>query len=131
MARQGRARRGVAGHGKTRQATHTLTSEIEMKEANENKRLVDAEIHRLSELNGGEITARRLVDEASNPVSVLHRCFEWDNDAAGDKYRLVQARALIRSCRVIVHTSTKRISSVAYVRDPGSEEHTSELQSQR
>ncbi len=45
----------------------------------------------------GEITPRAVVDDAVNPKSPLHPCFEWDDDKAADAHRLSQARKLIGS----------------------------------
>ena len=45
----------------------------------------------------GEITPRGVVDDAVNPKSPLHPCFEWDDDKAADAHRLSQARKLIGS----------------------------------
>lgn len=45
----------------------------------------------------GEITPRAVVDDAVNPKSPLHPCFEWDDGKAADAHRLSQARKLIGS----------------------------------
>ena len=43
-----------------------------------------------------EITPQNVVDLARNEDSKLHNDFEWDNDIAGEKYRLLQASEMIR-----------------------------------
>lgn len=43
-----------------------------------------------------EVTPRNVVDLARNEDSKLHNDFEWDNEIAGDKYRLIQASEMIR-----------------------------------
>lgn len=43
-----------------------------------------------------EITPQNVVDLARNEDSKLHNDFEWDNDIAGEKYRLLQASDMIR-----------------------------------
>ena len=43
-----------------------------------------------------EITPQNVVDLARNEDSKIHNDFEWDNDIAGEKYRLSQAREMIR-----------------------------------
>jgi hypothetical protein len=43
----------------------------------------------------GAITPRVVVDDAANPQSPLHPCFEWDDETAADNFRLFQARKLI------------------------------------
>jgi hypothetical protein len=52
--------------------------------------------------DGGELHAATIVEEARNPRSVLHPLFEWDNDAAAESYRMVQAARIIRRVRVTV-----------------------------
>lgn len=46
--------------------------------------------------NDGVIEPRRVVDAARDPDSPLHDCFTWDDTVAGERYRLDQARRLIR-----------------------------------
>lgn len=48
----------------------------------------------------GQLTPGIVVEEATPETSPLHGHFEWDNGVAGHKYRLVQARQLIRSCKL-------------------------------
>jgi hypothetical protein len=48
----------------------------------------------------GELTPQIVVDEARPVDAPLHDRFEWDNDVAGEKYRLVQAAQLIRAVRI-------------------------------
>ena len=43
-----------------------------------------------------EITPKNVVDLARNKNSKLHDDFEWDNEIAGEKYRLSQAREMIQ-----------------------------------
>ena len=43
-----------------------------------------------------EITPKNVVDLARNENSKLHNDFEWDNEIAGEKYRLSQAREMIQ-----------------------------------
>jgi hypothetical protein len=44
----------------------------------------------------GLLRASAVVDHARDPATALHRCFEWDDTRAADKYRLNQARQLLR-----------------------------------
>lgn len=48
----------------------------------------------------GELTPQIVVDEARPDCAPLHDRFEWDNDVAGEKYRIVQAQQLIRSVQI-------------------------------
>lgn len=42
-----------------------------------------------------EITPKNVLDLARDENSKLHSDFEWDNEIAGEKYRLIQARQMI------------------------------------
>jgi hypothetical protein len=50
----------------------------------------------------GPLTAERVLAEATNPRSQLHRYFEWDDAKAAHSYRVEQARKLIRSIEVVI-----------------------------
>lgn len=79
----------------------------------------------------GRVEAEDVVSAASDPDHPLHDRFEWDDAEAGRKFRLVQARLLIRACvsyeapnipvRVFASLSTETgyrpLSMI--VRDPG------------
>jgi hypothetical protein len=43
-----------------------------------------------------EVTPENVLDKARDDSTELHKCFEWDNSIAGEKYRLIQARDVIR-----------------------------------
>jgi hypothetical protein len=47
----------------------------------------------------GTLTPANVVDAARSVNHPLHDRFEWDDSVAGEKYRRVQARALIRTVR--------------------------------
>lgn len=49
----------------------------------------------------GSITPAAVVDAARDPDHPLHRAFDWDDGSASQKYRLLQARQLINSVRVV------------------------------
>lgn len=64
---------------------------------------IRAEIDELAAQSDGTITPEALVEYArNNPLSALHRCFEWDDAAAGERWRLEQASGLIRRYKVKV-----------------------------
>lgn len=72
-----------------------------------------------------EDTAANLVREARRRASPLHKLFEWDNSAAADQYRLLQARVMIASLRVEVVDVRGRVNHVvAFV---GSADRTGDL----
>lgn len=49
------------------------------------------------EISGLEsITPQNVLEKAKNKGSELHKCFEWDDSVAAEKYRLSQARQIIR-----------------------------------
>lgn len=47
------------------------------------------------EIGENSITPKELLEKAKDENSELHKCFEWDNNVAAEKYRLQQARAII------------------------------------
>ena len=51
--------------------------------------------------NGGSLTPELVLKAAQDKASPLHIQFEWDNAAAAMEWRLYEARALIRSLRVV------------------------------
>lgn len=66
----------------------------------------------------GRLSPYDVVDAARDPTHVLHNHFEWDDTVAAERFRLSQARRLIRSIELVVIQETRVISAVAYVRDP-------------
>ncbi len=72
----------------------------------------------MSKERGSTITATDVVNTARNPRSVLHTCFEWKDSVAGEKYRIHQARNLIRLVRVEIRTSTTVLYAPRLIRDP-------------
>jgi hypothetical protein len=57
--------------------------------------------------NGGELHPQAVVADARDAKSPLHRYFEWDDRKAAEAHRVDQARALIRSVRVIEDNDPK------------------------
>lgn len=51
----------------------------------------------LAAQNKGELTPPAVVEAARDKKHILHRHFEWDDAEAANRYRLDQARGLIRS----------------------------------
>lgn len=54
------------------------------------------ELKRLAKKNGGVLEPARVVEAARESASPLHSQFEWDDSEAAQRYRLWQARQLIR-----------------------------------
>lgn len=48
------------------------------------------------------LSPKKVLDYAQDPGTALHKCFEWDDSKAAEKYRMDQARHLIRRVRVLV-----------------------------
>ena len=63
--------------------------------------VVGGELERIRSVNG-QLKPRDVVDEARPKTSPIHGAFEWNNKTAGEKYRIHQARNLIRAVRVVV-----------------------------
>lgn len=80
--------------------------------------LIAARLAKITEDCGGNLTPAAVVEDARSKKSPLHDQFEWDDGEAAHKYRLEQARTLIRSVRVEVVTEQKTISVVRYLRNP-------------
>lgn len=56
------------------------------------------ELIRLNKENGGILTPSQVVAAAKNPRSPLHGNFDWNDTAAAKKWRLHQARNMLRVC---------------------------------
>ena len=64
----------------------------------------------------GPLTAETIVNTAKNPKSPLHKYFEWDDTAAGKKYRLYQARQLINIVIEPIETTEQPVYSFEIVK---------------
>lgn len=42
------------------------------------------------------ITPEKVLERAKDENSELHKCFEWNNDVAAEKYRIIQAGNVVR-----------------------------------
>lgn len=51
-------------------------------------------------LLGDEVTPEQIVDAARDETTELHKCFEWDNEIAAEKWRKQQARMLM--CYLVI-----------------------------
>lgn len=67
---------------------------------------IQEELEAIREEHDGLLRAEDVVEFAeSNPESALHKRFDWDDSSAAQKFRLMQARAIIR-VNVIVPETT-------------------------
>lgn len=67
-----------------------------MEQTKQRESEVTTELRRIAEENGGLLRPEEVVERARAPESPLHGWFEWDDDEAAQKYRIHQARNLIR-----------------------------------
>lgn len=56
------------------------------------------------EIGDTQVTPAEIVEKAKDETSELHKCFEWDDEKAAEKYRLQQARMVINL--LVVKTET-------------------------
>jgi hypothetical protein len=68
--------------------------------------------------NGGRLTASLVVRAATDPKHPFHKQLLWDNEACGHRYRLIQARKIIKSVQVDIKIENRIVSTIRYVRDP-------------
>ena len=52
----------------------------------------------------GECKPDEIVDYARNRNTELHKCFEWDDTKAAERWRIQQARIICNSLTVVVET---------------------------
>jgi hypothetical protein len=45
---------------------------------------------------GEAVTAEQIVDKAKDKNTELHKCFTWDDESAAEKYRIIEARQIVR-----------------------------------
>lgn len=50
---------------------------------------------------GDEVKPEQVLDAARNEGTELHKCFDWDDSSAAEKYRLYQARNVINHLIVV------------------------------
>lgn len=58
--------------------------------------LIKLELETLAEANNGLLRPETVVEFAKDPNTALHSRFEWDDTEAATKYRIWQARQLIK-----------------------------------
>lgn len=75
-----------------------------------------SELEGIRRKGGGYLSPQAVVDFAEDPSTALHGRFDWDNDVAGPKYRLWQARQLIRIVvNILPNSNSEPIKVRAYV----------------
>ena len=67
----------------------------------------DADAQKVAEEIGEQnTTPEEILEKAKDPDSELHKCFEWDDTVAAEKYRLQQARTIM--CNLVWVTEDKK-----------------------
>lgn len=79
------------------------------------KNSVSAELDRIREKYDGVLPPEKVVDEAATVESPLHDYFDWEDTVAARKWRVEQARHLIRAHVTIVGDLSDGIKTRAYV----------------
>lgn len=83
--------------------------------------VVDRELERIYKKHK-KVTVELVLKEAEKDTHPLHSYFEWDDAAAGQKYRIVQAYALVMASKFVVQlvengdTSPRKVTGTAHVR---------------
>lgn len=72
------------------------------------------ELQRIYEERGG-LSPAYIVDESRDTSAPLHPCFEWDNEAAAEKYRQTQAAQIVRSIVTVEETGSSPQEVRAFV----------------
>lgn len=54
---------------------------------------------------GEKATPHQILDKARDPNTELHKCFEWDDSVAAEKYRLSQARKVV--CNLVIRETVQ------------------------
>ncbi len=60
------------------------------------------ELERIRKANGDQLNPKQVVEVARPSDAPLHAAFTWDDTGAAERWRLHEARHLIRSVRVLV-----------------------------
>lgn len=57
---------------------------------------------------GKEFSVKQIVDKARNSSTELHKCFEWNDSVAGEKYREIQAQNIVRQLVIVRNEPDKK-----------------------
>ena len=72
-----------------------------------------AELEQIRKANNGLLLPEQVVEFAKDPSTALHNRFEWDDDEAAHRYRLIQAQEIIRVAVIVLPNTNKPVR--AYV----------------
>jgi hypothetical protein len=74
-------------------------------------------LERLAKRDGG-LRPAAVVDEARPADNPMHSYFEWDDSAAGERYREQQAAYLIRAVVVVEESEPEEVRAFVHIEDP-------------
>ena len=75
------------------------------------KELIREELLKLQD-ETGRLTPSLVLSAAKDPQNPLHKHFEWDDSVAARKYRIDQARALIRQVSLVIRDEVVSLNPV-------------------
>ena len=87
------------------------------------REVIEKQLQELADSNGGRLTPYIVIEDARHKDSPLHGEFEWDVKKAAAAHWIKQARDLIASVTIVIHTTRVDIRSPAYIRDPNCASH--------
>jgi hypothetical protein len=73
------------------------------------------ELERIRTWHNGRLEPAMVIEASRDPGAPLHPAFEWDNEAAAERYRIEQAKYLIRSVEVVITPDATRPPVRAFV----------------
>ena len=74
--------------------------------------VVAKELRQIYKRNGNRIYPPDVVEAARSPDSPLHKHFTWDDTKAAQEFRLIQARQLIATVRIIIPSTNGTTNTV-------------------
>lgn len=77
--------------------------------------IVGESLSKIYHKNAHKLTAQSVVKEASSSKHPLHACFEWNDTKAAQKYRLEQARQIIKCTTVVTQQGKKKVAVRAFI----------------
>lgn len=86
-----------------------------MSEQKQRDSAIRNELTRLAAEHGGELQPKAVVDAARSEDSPLHKSFDWDDSEAAEKWRLTQARNLIRAVVTYEKVGNKTVETRVFV----------------
>jgi hypothetical protein len=83
------------------------------------------ELRQIAADHDGVLHPEDVVEFAKNPATVLHKAFQWDDEKAGHRYRLEQARHIIRVTVTTLHPEgeEKRVRAFISLKDDRKKDH--------